>query len=224
MLPSLEVNEGLGKKLRVLVLEIRDRNKTDRGVIAHLLVEREERYDRYADGQLRQARIELSYRMIGVAVAPASGQGEFRGCYSATDNRVSVTACGVWERGFVTLDLPGLEGQRVGTYLMNEIVRWARQWPDADVNNIQLLEGQAYKRNTVRRNRFYEQFGFTFDYMDAQHRAGMSHPVKVRDLKAVESWKDNIAERRMFDFLMEQADSRRAAQVEAGDYPVHCRI
>ncbi|BFG81758.1 hypothetical protein PTKU46_97920 [Paraburkholderia terrae] len=84
------------------------------------------------------------------------------------------------------------------------------------MNYIQLLEGQAYKRNTARRNRFYEQFGFTFDYLDAQHRAGMSHPVKVRDLKAVESGKDNIAERRVFDFLMEQADSQRAAQVEAG--------
>ena len=61
MLPSLEVNDGLGKKPRVLVLEIRDRNKTGRGVIAHLLVEHEERYDRYADGQLRQARIEKEH-------------------------------------------------------------------------------------------------------------------------------------------------------------------
>jgi hypothetical protein len=41
MLPTLEINEGSGKKPRVLVLEIRDRNKTDRGVIARLLVERE---------------------------------------------------------------------------------------------------------------------------------------------------------------------------------------
>jgi hypothetical protein len=60
--------------------------------------------------------------MIGVPAGPASGQGEFRGCYSAVHNRVSVTASGVWEHGFVTLDLPGLEGQRIGTYLMNEIV------------------------------------------------------------------------------------------------------
>jgi hypothetical protein len=160
------------------------------------------------------AHIELSYRMIGVPVGPASGQGEFRGCYSAVHNRVSVTASHVWGHGIVTLDLPGLEGQRIGTYLMNEIVCWARQWPDADVNNIELLEGQAYGKNTARRNRFYEKFGFTFDYTDPEHRAGMSRAVKVRDLNAVESWKDTIAERRVFDFLMDRADSERIAQAD----------
>jgi hypothetical protein len=103
----------------------------------------------------------------------------------------------------VTLDLPGLEGQRIGTYRMNEIVCWARQWPDADVNNIELLEGQAYGKNTARRNRCYEKFGFTFDYTDPEHWAGMSRAVKVRDLNAVENWKDTIAERRVFDFLMD---------------------
>ena len=214
MLPTLEINEGPGKKPRVLVLEISDRNKADRGVIARLLVERETRYERYADGQLDTAHIELSYRMIGVPVGPASGQGEFRGCYSAVQNRVSVTASGVWGHGFVTLDLPGLKGQRIGTYLMNEIVCWARQWPDADVNNIELLAGQAYGKNSARRNRFYEQFGFAFDYADPEHRAGMSRAIRVRDLSAVENWKDNIAERRVFDFLMNQADSERVAHVD----------
>ncbi|MEM5389782.1 hypothetical protein VSR68_40575 [Paraburkholderia phymatum] len=162
----------------VLVLEIRDRNKTDRGVIARLLVERETRYERYADGQLDMAHIELSYCMIGVPVGPASGQGAFRGCYSAVQNRVSATASDVWGHGFVTIDLPGLEGQRIGTYLMNEIVCWIRQWPDAYLNSIELLAGQAYGKNTARRNRFYEQFGFAFDYADPAHRAGMSRAIK----------------------------------------------
>jgi hypothetical protein len=92
MLPTLEHNEGPGKKPRVLVLEVRDRNGPDRDVIARLLVEREARYERYADGKLDMAHIELSYRMIGVPVGPASGQGEFRRCYSAVHNGVSVTA------------------------------------------------------------------------------------------------------------------------------------
>ena len=80
------------------------------------------------------------------------------------------------------------------------------------MNNVELVEGQAYGKNTARRNRFYERFGFAFDYPDPGHRAGVSRPVKVRDLKAVESWEDNITERRVFDFLIDQAETERVAQ------------
>ncbi|MBK5124318.1 hypothetical protein IQ288_31245 [Burkholderia sp. R-69980] len=207
MLPSLELADGPNRKPRVLVLEVRNHEKPDGAVIARLVVERQETFRHYADGPLDEACIELSYRLIGADAFPGSGHGEFRGSFSTFDNRVSLTRHGVWEHGFVTLDLPGLEGQRIGTYLMNELVCWTRQWPDADVNNIELLAAQARGPNTARRNRFYERFGFVFDYTDPQHRAGMSRPLKVRDLTSVESWKENITEHRMLDFLARQQES-----------------
>jgi GNAT superfamily N-acetyltransferase len=215
MLPSLELDEGPRKKPRVLVLEVRDRDEPAGEVIAQLLVERQEEYEHDSDGSIWKARIELAYRLIGAAVYPANGQGEFRGSYSATDNRVCLTMHGVWGHGFVTLDLPGLEGQRIGSYLMNEIVCWVLQWPHADVNNIELLAGQAHGKNADRRNRFYERFGFVFDYGDPRHRAGMSRSMKVRDLKPVGSWKENIIEHRMFDFLADLIHSERDARAES---------
>ncbi|WP_421380936.1 hypothetical protein ACOCG7_33865 (plasmid) [Paraburkholderia sp. DD10] len=211
----MEQHEGPRKKPRVLVLEVQDRQKPDGPVIAQLLIERQESFKYYADGPLEEAGFELSYRMVGADVFPGNGRGEFRAGFSTFDNRVSVTQHGVWGHGFVTLDLPGLEGQRIGTYLMNEIVCWARQWPDADVNNIELLAAQARDRNTARRNRFYERFGFVFDYADSRHRAGMSRPLKVRDLKPVESWKENITEHLMFDFLARQQQFELRARAEA---------
>jgi hypothetical protein len=83
------------------------------------------------------------------------------------------------------------------------------------VNNIELLAAQARGRNTARRNRFYERFGFVFDYADSRHQAGMSRPLKVHDLKSMESWKENITEHRMFDFLARQQQSELRARAES---------
>lgn len=92
---------------------------------------------------------------------------------------------------------------------MNQIVTWARQWPDADVRAVELLDGQAEDaKNKRRRNRFYERFGLVFDYADPEHRAGISCPMKVRELKNVDSWQRNITERRVFDFLASQEQAK----------------
>src|SRR5690606_42007148 len=58
-------------------------------------------------------------------------------------NTVTLTSTIAWSEGGVFLDLPGLAGQRIGTYLMNEIVRWVQQWPSATVASIKLDAGQA---------------------------------------------------------------------------------
>lgn len=55
-------------------------------------------------------------------------------------------------KGAVFLDLPGLDGQRIGTYLMNEIVQWVQQSPETTVNSIELLVGQAHGDNKAWRN------------------------------------------------------------------------
>jgi hypothetical protein len=110
MLPSLELAQGPTKKPRVFVPEVRDREKPDGAVIAQLLVERQETFKHYSDGTLEEAQIELSYRLIGADAFPGSGHGEFPASFSTLDNRVSLTKHGVWGHGFVTLDLPGIEG------------------------------------------------------------------------------------------------------------------
>ena len=124
MLPSLEHAEKPLNKPRILVLEVRDKNRPDGPVIAQIVIERQETFATYSDGQTKQARIELSFRQIGVEVYAGHGQGEFCGSYSPSDNSLSLTTHCEWGHGFVTLDLPKLEGHRIGTYLMNEIVTW----------------------------------------------------------------------------------------------------
>ena len=106
--------------------------------------------------------------------------------------------------GAVFLDLPGLEGQRIGTYLFNEIVTWAQQWPDATVQGVRLEAGQSHGENKARRNWFYEQFGLVFDYSDPEHKSGRSQPMLVKNLIPVDAWKQNIRERRMQEYMAER--------------------
>lgn len=74
---------------------------------------------------------------------------------------------------------------------MNEIVEWAKQWPDANVCPINLLAAQADAENKNRRNRFYEQFGLKIDFTDPDQLAGTTRQMPASALKLVEV-KDNI--------------------------------
>lgn len=62
--------------------------------------------------------------------------------YHVHVNTVSITAGSLTE-GIVVIDPPFLNGHGLGTYLMNEIIRWAKRWPNANVNTINLLEGHG---------------------------------------------------------------------------------
>ena len=115
----------------------------------------------------------------------------FCGGYSKFRNRVSLSHAGVSE-GAIFLDLNGLEGQRIGSYLMNEIVSWVKKWPDAEVNPIRLSSCQATPDNKERRNHFYENFGLEFDYVDSDKKEGRSKIMKARDLKENLRWQENI--------------------------------
>ena len=124
-------------------------------------------------------------------------------------------------KGAVFLDLPGLDGQRIGTYLMNEIVQCVQQWPEATVNGIELLAGQAHGDNKARRNWFYEQFGLVFDYTDPEHREGRSRPMLAGALVKVETWKQNITEHRMLDYLAAvlYAEERATSELQCVFHP-----
>ena len=221
-LPSFDNSwrEGQSVKPRILVLEIKDKDRPDDKALGWVLVEREETYRRDPrDGTIYEASIRLSYQRITAKFSHRDGgKGRFDGSYSRHFNAVSLTSTSM-SKGAVFLDLPGLDGQRIGTYLMNEIVQWVQQWPETTVNSIELLAGQAHGDNKSRRNWFYEQFGLVFDYTDPEHREGRSRPMLAGALVKVETWKQNITEHRMLDYLAAvlYAEERATSELQARD-------
>ncbi|EPY2831475.1 hypothetical protein ACXA37_002581 [Escherichia coli] len=221
-LPSFDNGwrEGQSVKPRILVLEIKDKDRPDDKALGWVLVEREETYRRDPrDGTIYEASIRLSYQRITAKFSYRDGgKGRFDGSYSRNFNSVSLTSTSM-SKGAVFLDLPGLDGQRIGTYLMNEIVQWVQQWPETTVNSIELLAGQAHGDNKSRRNWFYEQFGLVFDYTDPEHREGRSRPMLAGALVKVETWKQNITEHRMLDYLAAvlYAEERATSELQARD-------
>lgn len=202
-------------KPRILVLEIKDKDRPSDAAIAWLLVERKEEYNHHpTDGVLQDASIRLTYKRINPkSSALPGGGGFFAGSYSLRCNAVSITSQ-TMGRGFVTLDLPRLNGQRIGTYLMNEVVTWVKQWPEATVNSVELQENQAHGENKERRNRFYEQFKLAFDYTDPEHRAGHSKAMLAADLITVDKWKKNIKEHWVLDYLSDVLYAKEHAETE----------
>lgn len=220
-LPSFDNGwrEGQSVKPRILVLEIKDKDRPDDKALGWVLVEREETYRRDPRDGTYEASIRLSYQRITAKFSHRdAGKGRFDGSYSRNFNSVSLTSTSV-SKGAVFLDLPGLDGQRIGTYLMNEIVLWVQQWPETTVNSIELLAGQAHGDNKARRNWFYEQFGLVFDYTDPEHREGRSRPMLAGALVKVETWKQNITEHRMLDYLATvlYAEERATSELQARD-------
>ncbi|MCT5279709.1 MULTISPECIES: hypothetical protein [Pseudomonadota] len=208
-LPSFDSDWKSGERVkpRICVLEIRDRDKPESDPIAWLFIERQETCRRdERDGSVYEASFRLSYERVAPKHSyRMSSKGYFSGGYSrgfGDTPSVSLTSEST-SKGAVFLDLPGLEGQRIGTYLMNEIVLWVRQWPEASVRSIELLSGQAHDENKARRNRFYEQFGLVFDYSDPEQCEGLSKPMLAGALTPVETWKQNLRERDVREYLGE---------------------
>jgi GNAT superfamily N-acetyltransferase len=194
------------------VLEVRNRKNPERQPKGFFLVERIERTracDRYATAD---NTINIIYREISDDGYPRDpARGEFRGSYHAHVNTVSITA-GSLTGGMVVIDPPSLHGHGLGTYLMNEVVRWAKRWPNATVNTINLLEGQGNGENRERRNRFYEQFGLEFEYTSAERKAGISLPMLAKDLILVDRWKQNISEHNLMEFLASTLYRKKVAE------------
>lgn len=213
---SFDVTFGVGGAVRpeIQVLEIRSPKNPNGPVIAVFLVERRERtraIDKWAGSD---ASIHLTYREISLnGEKNSAARGEFTGSYHAHVNTVSLTS-GSLTGGGVFIDPPSMRGIRLGTYLMNEIVRWAKQWPEATVNTITLLEGQSHDENKERRNRFYEQFKVEFDYTSTERKAGPSFPILVRDLDLAHSWKENITECNLAEFLTDTVYRNKVAESE----------
>ncbi|MEX8193857.1 hypothetical protein [Comamonas guangdongensis] len=204
-------------KPHICILEVRDRNAPDGKPIARLFVQREERYKRDDEGKIYEASISLSYETIEPKYSLRHRtSGSFDASYSRGfyEGNGSVSLVD----GALFFDPPELCGQRIGTYLMNEIVTWAQQWPEATVRPIKLLSGQAYDENRTRRNRFYERFGLVFRYQDSEQREGVSKPMPVKSLTPVTSWEANIGEHDPREYLAELLHERELMMMDASQH------
>jgi len=120
-----------------------------------VLIQWKEKRQSHPDGKLFEASIEI--RIVSLT----------GGC--STETWGATYRCDSHEGGSVRLSngfigLPNeIQGRRVGTWVMNEVVSWAKQWPDARVEPIRLSQQQATQANKRRRNKFYNQFGFQFE-------------------------------------------------------------
>ncbi len=205
---------GITVSPELQVLEVRNRENPDGPAISYFLVERRERTRATDKWATADATIHITYREISTyGYTHSAARGEFTGSYHAHVNTVSLTS-GSLTGGGVFIDPPSIQGNRLGTYLMNEIVKWAKRWPEATVNTISLLEGQSHGDNKERRNRFYEQFGVTFEYTSADRKVGTSLPMLAQDLTPVDSWEKNIYEHNLLEFLSDTLYRKKIAEGE----------
>lgn len=195
----------------VFILEVRPRENPDEEPIAWVLVEKEENVSFHeVDGSLVSAEITLRYWIIGNSQLKGFGaDGRFAGNMSHYGGTVSLTGGGVF------LDPEYMRGLRVGTFLMNEIVRWAKNWPGRKVDRITLNKDMGTPTNKERRNRFYEQFGIEFEYSDSDQRGGVSKPMTTDTLQSVESWKQNIIVHEVRGYLENMFKVQKRAELDA---------
>lgn len=214
--------DGGTVKPKILVLEVRHRDQPEGDPIMWLLIESQEQFKHDTDGNMSHASICIFWAQIKAKQSyPKGAKGSFSGSYCKYANVVSLTSTSTSLScsGYVGVgdadgggDLP--VGHRIGTYLMNEIVQWVQRWPEATVNTVTLLSSDASGNNKERRNRFYEQFGLTFDYNDPERKEGKSRPMQAGELKQVETWKQNITERQLLDYMGEVMYSEECASTE----------
>jgi GNAT superfamily N-acetyltransferase len=160
---------------------------------AWVLVRRVEKYT-YERGtkDAETASIVVSYLALDADVGPRTRTGgSFAASYSKLTNRISLTGLSPDSRGGIMME-DALRGMRLGTFVFNIIVKWAKQWPSANINSIELAEVDAYAQNKERRNRFYERFGLVFDYADVHAKGGSSRVMPAGELSLVTTWQQNI--------------------------------
>lgn len=185
----------------VYVLKVRQKNDYPYGERV-FLVYRDDRVINFSCGTLKRRELQLRYQEIDSSLfhGPGGG-GSFDAFYEPalggplSNARISLTG------GAVMISDENQRGLHLGTYFMNQIVSWARQWPDVPVESIWVASADGYNKNRERRNRFYEQFGLVFKYSDAERREGHSAPIPAGLLNLSGAWRSNITEYPLDDYL-----------------------
>jgi hypothetical protein len=151
----------------------------------------------YDHNKVYKSRIEVYYQLFGKA--ETNNEYKDRHYFSAEYENLGdggvVRLTGSLVHGAVNIDPTHIRGRRLGTFLMNEIVKWAKQWPEAEVLPITLKKWQAhegFENNKNRRNRFYVQFNIQFAYDSGTNESGSSKPMKVSELQLADLSKKKI--------------------------------
>lgn len=175
------------------ILEVKDKKNPSGPTLHWVMVKREENYDT-REGTAHNARLKLKYRVLGEHGPHERGSffAGYRRNHDGTEV-VSLSSTSIRDGG-IFLDPSHLRSKRIGTYFMNEIVAWVKQWPNATVNPIKLINSDTTTQSNIRRNRYYERFGLVFHYHADKSMPTQSEPVLTKDLNQVESWKENIRE------------------------------
>ncbi|MCA1956099.1 hypothetical protein [Zymomonas sp.] len=191
-------------------------NPTGKPVVK-LLIQHQETLSKGTNGLVEEAILLIRYRIIGGILSDYQKQTyEFPACYVSyygDNGTISLTGSSPLE-GAVYLDPDCIRGNRVGSFLMNQIVQWATQWPKADINPIELSAYQGHGEHKCRRNRFYEQFGIKFDYIDNTHSAGMGRPMQAGSLIPWTKLPDNLTVIGLDDYLDEQKNTLFSTQLD----------
>lgn len=197
---------------RIFVLAVRDKNNPSSDNVVHVVVEIEEKIV-HLDNEVWEAFLTISYSLITSDRVMTGGSflSSYHRRYKEPNGMVSLSSHG-YGHGAVFLDLPGLSGNRVGSFLMHVVVRWLKQWPLASVHPIELLPEDAIGRNGPRRNAFYQNIGLEFDGLENQVERVYSKPTTVENLIINESWKQNIEVVSMADFILQNTAQVKSLQ------------
>ncbi|ADP20134.1 MULTISPECIES: hypothetical protein [Achromobacter] len=87
--------------------------------------------------------------------------------------------------GLLIVDPESIRRFRLGSYIQDEITRWAKYWPRASVDCVSLHAAQAETdEDRITRNKFWGRYGFRFVWKDpVTMREGVSAPMKAEDLR-----------------------------------------
>lgn len=218
---------------RIYLLAVRERHLPNGEPVQWILVERSEtRLDRQ-DGSTITASIRLSFKPLRLSEESGFGDHEsFNGNYSSGpgghDAKISITG------GSLMIRDRRLRSKRIGTHLMNEVVRWAQQWPTAVVRAVSVSSVDDYLdkgdgrdgegiENKLRRNLLYENFGLEMIYADDLKAEGHSLPMLARELIPRDTWKRNIEVRGVPGYIrdlrndiaaLKRQDSERSRHIE----------
>lgn len=218
---------------RIYLLAVKERHLPNGEPVQWILVERSEtRLDRQ-DGSTITASISLSFMPLRLSKESGFGDHEsFNGNYSSGpgghDAKISITG------GSLMIRDRRLRSKRIGTHLMNEVVRWAQQWPTAVVRAVSVSSADDYLdkvdgqdgegiENRLRRNLLYENFGLKMIYDDDLKAEGESLPMPALELIPRDTWKQNIEVRDVPGYIRDlrkeiaaltRKDSERSRHIE----------
>lgn len=183
---------------RLRVLEVRSRADDKGEPVAWLLVERIERKDFY-EGQVWKASLTLAYRLFAVCDGwqVDSRTHTFAASYSALHDIVNLTSSHVESEGAIFLDPLQIRGHRIGTYLLDQLVAWAKEQSEAARVAQFRLPVDTDDESQARRKRFYARFNIHFDDTDP----GTSRPMRVGALQNASYWQENITELSLLEYL-----------------------